>query len=544
MSRQAPPIVRRQVSRAWRRLYLQQLFRSLLGSVAVALLLVGLWFPLARLLDLRDTWIWAVPAGLVGAGLVMGVIHSLLRRPSEVAASLALDERFQLRERVTTLLNLPADLLESGPGQVLAEETVGLVQEIRVGERFPLASGWRPVLGPIGAGALAVGLFFLAGFVGPFASSPTNRPTSLTAAKEVNEQLAHLKKVVQQPKNEEIPSEKLKELEEMLEKLANKPLDPNNRDQIRERAKEMKSLEDKMKQRAEEVKENIDRGKDMKSLLERLQKQEGQKLEKGPAKDLEDALAKGDLKKAQEILKKLAKQMEAKEMTPAEQQKLADDFRKLEEKLKRLLDQDDLKKQLEQAFKDGKIDEEQLQRELDRLKQERPDVPDLEELAELIGQCKSCLGRGDGVGAGKKLREALEKLEIVELSEEELKRLEQELQELEATRLALEGCDCDGNLNGLGQGKRPGGRRPIDPNDPEGKVVPQQQKVHVDPLGEHRITGFTKGGTFQKIPAKEVEGAFQRAQQEAPEALERQKIPADAANMARDYFKKLAGQKD
>ena len=46
------------------------------------------------------------------------------------------------------------------------------------------------------------------------------------------------------------------------------------------------------------------------------------------------------------------------------------------------------------------------------------------------------------------------------------------------------------------------------------------------------------------MPAQEIGGAFKQAAQDGPEALDRQRIPQDAADLARGYFKKLGGQGD
>ena len=95
----------------------------------------------------------------------------------------------------------------------------------------------------------------------------------------------------------------------------------------------------------------------------------------------------------------------------------------------------------------------------------------------------------------------------------------------------------------MGQGKFPGGVRPVGPEDPNSKIADKRQAGESDPKGQQRITGFVKGGNFSKIPAREVGGAFKQAVQEAPEALDRQRIPPDYADVARGYFQKLGGQK-
>jgi hypothetical protein len=95
----------------------------------------------------------------------------------------------------------------------------------------------------------------------------------------------------------------------------------------------------------------------------------------------------------------------------------------------------------------------------------------------------------------------------------------------------------------MGKGRFPGGRRPVG-EEPKSKTVDGRQKGETDPQAQMRVSGFTKGGTFRPVPAREVGGAFRQAVQEAPEAIERQRIPADAADMAKGYFQRLGNQKN
>jgi hypothetical protein len=90
-----------------------------------------------------------------------------------------------------------------------------------------------------------------------------------------------------------------------------------------------------------------------------------------------------------------------------------------------------------------------------------------------------------------------------------------------------------------GQGP-PGGRRPVGEEPKNSKIKDDRLPGQLDPSGQMQISGFSRGGTFSKIPAREVGGAFKQAVQEAPEAIERQQIPPDAADIAKGYFQKLA----
>ena len=63
----------------------------------------------------------------------------------------------------------------------------------------------------------------------------------------------------------------------------------------------------------EELKSQTSKGKDIQQLLKELAQLDNKQLKPGAAKDLEDALAKGDLQKAREMLDKLANNLKAYE---------------------------------------------------------------------------------------------------------------------------------------------------------------------------------------------------------------------------------------
>lgn len=131
------------------------------------------------------------------------------------------------------------------------------------------------------------------------------------------------------------------------------------------------------------------------------------------------------------------------------------------------------------------------------------------------------------------------KLKALEYSEEELRDLLDNMDALEAARMAMlrQGM-------GMGQGGDPGAERPVGDDPKDAKIVQQRQKAFSDPKGQQRIAGFGKGGVWSPVKAQDVGGAFKQAVQDAPEAIERQRVPpGDAAEMTKGYFQKLGGQR-
>ena len=130
------------------------------------------------------------------------------------------------------------------------------------------------------------------------------------------------------------------------------------------------------------------------------------------------------------------------------------------------------------------------------------------------------------------------KLKAMEFSDEELRDLLENMDALEAARMAM-------LRQGMGRngGQEPGGEREVG-EDPKGEIVNQRQKAFSDPKGQQRIAGFGKGGVWSPVPSQDVGGAFKQAVQDAPEAIERQRVPpGDAAEMTKGYFQKLGGQR-
>src|SRR5207247_2152505 len=78
---------------------------------ALALGLATIWFLVRPFAGFSETLRWGVPGGLFALGTIGGMMLAWSRRPSLVNASLALDEKFVLKERVTTFLTLAEEEL-------------------------------------------------------------------------------------------------------------------------------------------------------------------------------------------------------------------------------------------------------------------------------------------------------------------------------------------------------------------------------------------------------------------------------------------------
>lgn len=499
--------------------------------------------------------LWAEGAITFALGTTLAIFLGVRRAPTKQDAALAIDRECGLRERVISALTLPVQMEDSSVGQAVTEDARQRLTQADLHRPFGPRQRGRDYLWPLLAGALAVGAFFLGPRLGLWLSVGTaqDERASVNAA-DVQLQMEKLRKVSALQKNADLPpSKELEELALEWDKLINKPIDPANQEQVRDRTREIQDFQDKLKQTAQKMEA---KSKDVEAVLAKLR---GEKTEgkKGPADDLAKALAKGDFGKAADAVERLRKKMKEKDLAKEDQERLAEQLKEMEDRLRRLMDQKDKKDQLAQDHRDGKLNDAELQRELEELAELERNLEDLADLAEALQDLQDQLGNPEGM-ALEKMERLLGELKKLEANRDDLEKLWEEVDRLDEAQAALcELCRGEGEKmakskglglgargKGMGAGNRPGGRRPIAKEDPDGKVVGSPGRAKVDPRGKPRVTGLGwGGGSFAKIPAKEVGGVIEQAAQEAPEVIERQRIPPEAADLARGYFRKLGGQK-
>src|SRR5262249_43928221 len=86
------------------------------------------------------------------------------------------------------------------------------------------------------------------------------------------------------------------------------------------------------------------------------------------------------------------------------------------------------------------------------------------------------------------------------------------------------------------------GRRPL--SDPmKTKSFDAKVKAQFD-KGKIVYDGLTPGGSFRKRSTAEMAGQVKQASQEEPEAIDQQRIPRSARDMAKSYFKELGGVRE
>jgi hypothetical protein len=559
----------RQLGRVRRRLFLGVLLNTLVWSWVVALAVAAAWF-------VAQPWLFpagglglraAVAGGLVGAGSVAGLLLACLRGPSRVEAALALDERFRLRERVTTSLTLREEEISSPAGQALLEDVEHHLAPLRVSERFPVTIPWRQaVLVPV----VVTVLVLLAFFWNPeWMTNPATAGDLIAQSPEARAEIeSKMQVLAKRPKSaDQRRSPEAEEIEAELEKFVRKPHDTE--DAVRDRIKEASELEAKIRKQQQADADRAQAVKERMEQIERLKKRKPEEKKDGPGKDLDKALTDADFQKAQEeaerLSRKLADQAEAEQLKkkledegnriqPEEREQMEERLKKkqknqlnekekeqLEEQLQDLKERverlsretDDEAKELKDKAEKGEISQEELERELNELKKnneqlDKAEKEDLKELAEKLGDCKRCLQEGKNEEAAQKMKQAAEKLgRCCKGGEQQARQLAQIREVRRAMSRAVGG--------GPGAGRRP------ESKEGETGEVERRERVELD-KGKLEVVGTAPGKGY-KGPARpeDLRDEIRQAAQEAPAAIDRQRLPSSAKKMAKGYFEKVRG---
>jgi hypothetical protein len=545
MKRSTLPPLQQQLKRACRRLWVQAWLNRLIAWWSGGIALAIMWLLVQPLLlHSPPRWLaWAVAGSILSLMTIAASVVTAFKAPSGLTAALALDEKFDLRERVTTSVTLASEQAGSPAGKALVADANEHIRKLDVVARFPIRITKRAAILP----ALVAVLALVAVFYAPsrdsraaaMADKDGKEPPS--NASQIDQKMASLKrKTESEPRMPREKSEDLKQLEAELERIANRPRE--TKDQLRERIKEMTALEETMKNREREL---ADRTRNLKQQLQRLDQLSGKESSEGPAKDLQKALAEGRLDKASQEIERLTKRLQENKLSVKEKEQLKRQLEDLQKKLERLAKQTDKENRLRQA----NLDPETLKRELEQLKKEGQKLKGMQELAKQMGKCQKCLNNGDMEGAAQGLADAGNQLKKMDLDEENLSDLRDQLQRLED---AKESC-CNGESTnqqegdllagsgnpGIGAGKRPDGRK-----DDRFNTFDAKAKAEFDSKGKKIFEGYAPGQNFRKRNGADLAGEIKQASQEAPEAIEQQRIPKAARDMAKGYFQKMREQAD
>lgn len=535
----------RQLSAVSRRLYLQTFLDRLVWCWSGALVLASAWFfAESFLLTAPAEWLkWAVAGGLVAVATALAAVLAIIAAPSRLIAALTLDERFGLRERVTTSLTLGADQTSSAAGQALLADVNQRVGNLDVRSKFPVAMSRSAFVVPFCATVFAlVALLYEPPKTQAVTDKGDEGKQPVTNVAKVDEAMKKLTKKPIEKTDAKPRTEEIERLEAKLEEIANRPR--KSKDELRERVKEMKALEDRMRKREQELANKLDNRDQALKKLDKMN--EGAK--DGPAKDLQKALSQGNMDQAKEALDKLSKQID--KMSEKDKEKLAKQLKDMEEKLKRLADNKEKKEELEKLKKDGKLSDDAFEREMKDLEKQSDNLKDLQDLADKMGQCKKCLEKGDAKGAQKQMQDAMEKMKELGDDDQTLEDLREQMKRLQEAKKAgkngsgedKDGQDPQPNDSDEPNDGRPGAGRRAQGGDVPTKSFDTKARLPFDAKGKKIFDGYAPGQNFRKKSTSEIIEDIEQARQESSEAIETQRIPKAARDMAKGYFKNLGGQ--
>jgi hypothetical protein len=546
--------LQRQVRRAQRRLAAQRLvgalgwcwFLCLLG--ALGLIVADKFHPLGF-----AAWTWAGGAlgGAMVAGLVAALAWAIWTRQRPLAAAIELDRRFQLKERVSSTLAMPAEARASAAGRALIEDAARRVKRIDVAEKFAVTPSRRILLPLLPAtAALLVALW-----VSP-ASLRNQAAANATTAAQQQQQVKKSAEVLRrklEERTQQAEKEGLKDATAILKKLdeATKQLAVQP-----DREKAMVQIKDMTRQIADRRKQ-LGGAEKIKQQLAELKK-----IDRGPADKLADALKRGDFKKAAGELQKLQDQLAGKGLGDPAKQQLANQLKEMEKKLNQMAAaakaaQADLQRQLNQAQRNGQAaDAGELANQLAKLQQDGPQMQQMQQLAQQFAQCAQCLKKGGQGGQAAKamarlqadlngLQKQLNELETLDGAMEQMAQCRQGMTCPKCGGAGCKACQGQGFCQGQGNGQnlKPGGmglgRGRGDGPRPEANdktaMYDSQVRQQVGP-GPGTVIGEAPGPNVKGEVEEELRQQCDTARHGSTDPLSGRHLPRKHSEQAQEYF--------
>lgn len=310
------------------------------------------------------------------------------------------------------------------------------------------------------------------------------------------------------------------EIETLKKKARDKKLNDEEQAQLEKQLEKMQEKLDKIN------KEQKEKEQQLKDAIEQAKK-EGRDPE-SLEKELKDQQQKGEntkeLEKMAETLKKAKKSLANKDQQELAQQleELESQIGGLQNDLQDLLDTQDHLDNLEQIRKDltQQAQQSELRREHNATKDRNkgqggagyPDDPDM------LTRNQKGIGIGDREGSGMNGMGGMG---------------------MDGTGMSGMGMGMGDNATGGGIGM---GRRPEKKDAKIGDSTEERIRGNFDPKGRKSYAGATTGPAFKKRTTTELGEEIRQAVQDAPEAVEVQRLPKAAREMVKEYFEKLGGQ--
>jgi hypothetical protein len=431
-----------QVSRARRRLWLELFLNRLFTCLFVALIIAVVAIAVPKIFavpNLPANWTVLCGVGSLVFGTVAALGWTLFRGLSTLDAAVELDRRFELRERVSSSLALTPQAVETPAGQALLHDAARAIERVEVGSRFGITlpqRRWLPVVTTLFA-------FLLLSLVENQTAQSGIDPQVAKQAKQQRENVSkELKKRLVERKKK--AAEKgLKEASGLFEKLE-KETEKLRKNPAADQKKSLVKLNDLAKQ-LEKRRSEVGSKEELRKQLANLDK-----LNKGPAEKMAQAMKDGDWQKAQEELKSLNEQLKKGELTEEQKKALAEQLQKLQEKLAESAKaheqaMEDLKKQIKQQQQQGNLAKAgEMQQKLDQMQAQQGQLDKLNQLGQKMGEAQQAMKEGDTSKAAEAMDQMMEQMESMEAAMQEGEMLDAAMAEMQMAKDAMACKECSG----------------------------------------------------------------------------------------------------
>lgn len=585
--------VRYQVAVARRRLLMQRFGRIFSWSLFAALC--------CALLAMLVPKIWAVPfdletwrvswfGGALAAAVIVSGLITYFTAPSLNQSAIEIDQRFGLKERLSSSLTLSHEELETEIGQALIRDASRRAEKINVAEKFahqPRRIGLLPVIPVV---FMAVLVFI------PDATDSGTVAASVEetdAQKQVKNATDALKKQIALRKKK-AEARGLKDAADLFKKIEAELDDISKRSGMSEK-KAMIALNN-VKKQLEDRRAKMGSNSQLKKQLEGLKN-----MDRGPADKLAKALEQSEFGKAEQEIKNLIKQMsngmlskdqekqlqkqisqmenalreavKQHEKKKQELQKKMDQLQKKQQDLQKKMDdlqkkmnnasspqeKQQLQKQMQQMQKQQQQmqqQQQQMQQQQQQQQMQQQQMQQMQQMAEGLGKAKQALEQGDPASAAESLDELAQKLGDMQNEMDQLESMMDQLSQAKQS-MRCKGCNgngckqCQGNGmkpgNGFGQGQGKGqgnglgegngfGDRPEEETD----TGNYDSQVRAKPKNGRAIAAGDADGPNRKgVTRENIKDVVNSALQDKSDPLEDLPLPRTEREHAQQYFNRL-----
>jgi hypothetical protein len=535
----------KQVRRAERRLLWQRMAHAVcwcwFGAFLVAALLVGVdrFWPLG----ISASW-WIASAAFIGP--VLAGVWTVAHRRGAMEAAIEMDQRFGLKERVSSTVAMGEAERESPAGRALLDDALRRTKRLNVESRFGISlRPWRPLTAVAPALIVLLLLLFVDQVIPETPASAsedevTQRNQIRRSSDELRKKIARQRKRAEEQNLKDLQGPLIK-LEEELERLSKA-----------EKVDKKKALI-KLSDLAEDLKKRRRQRGGVDQIRKQLQGLSNK--QQGPGKRMAAALKDGDFQKAAAEVQKLREKLAKGELDEKQKQQLEKQLQDVQNKLNQAADAhqkatEDLQKKIDQLNKSGKAAEaNELQKKLDQLRGQAPQMEQLRQMADKLGQCRDAMKQGQGEAAAQQLDELQQQLDQLQQEAEAMEVLDQSLEQIARAKDSMACKQCGGAgckaCQGQGQGNKQGqpgnglgegrgeGARPEAKNDAAFRDSRIRPPIH---KGQALVIGRTGGANVKGKMQTAIQSEVRQARQSRDNPLSGQTLPRGQREHAQEYF--------